>query len=115
MLRDELLNFVGAVERDDWRVEFWNESGSRKQCLHDLRNWHDDVKTIIRNINTPYKWALLGREPLDHYAQALVCVIGEAAHSTAPFLVQGADMALDAVVIAPCLDMSGASAALRRY
>jgi salicylate hydroxylase len=57
--RGELLNFVGVVEREDWRVESWNEPGSREECLRDLANWHEDVKTIIRNIDTPYKWALL--------------------------------------------------------
>jgi salicylate hydroxylase len=105
--RGEILNFVGVVERDDWRVESWNEPGSREECLQDLANWHEDVKTIIRNIDTPYKWALLGREPLDHYARGRVCVMGDAAHPTLPFLAQGANMALeDAAVIARCLDLS---------
>jgi len=114
--RGELLNFVGVVERDDWRVESWNEPGSREECLRDLGGWHEDVKTIIRNIDTPYKWALLGREPLAHYAQGRVCVMGDAAHPTLPFLAQGANMALeDAVVIARCLDTSDAPDALRRY
>jgi len=115
--RGELLNFVGVVEREDWRVESWNQPGSREECLHDLANWHEDVKTIIRNIDTPYKWALLGREPLEHYAQGRVCVMGDAAHPTLPFLAQGANMALeDAVVIARCLDLSdGPEEALRRY
>jgi salicylate hydroxylase len=115
--RGEILNFVGVVERDDWRVESWNEPGSREECLRDLANWHEDVKTIIRAIDTPYKWALLGREPLDHYARGRVCVMGDAAHPTLPFLAQGANMALeDAVVIARCLDLSGdPEDALRRY
>jgi salicylate hydroxylase len=115
--RGELLNFVGVVERDDWRVESWNEPGSREECLRDLANWHEDVKTIIRNIDTPYKWALLGREPLDHYAQGRVCVMGDAAHPTLPFLAQGANMALeDAVVIARCLDLCDRPEdALHRY
>jgi salicylate hydroxylase len=114
--RGEILNFVGVVERDDWRVESWNEPGSREECLRDLANWHEDVKTIIRNIDTPYKWALLGREPLDHYAQGRVCVMGDAAHPTLPFLAQGANMALeDAVVIARCLDLADVPDALRRY
>jgi salicylate hydroxylase len=114
--RGELLNFVGVVERDDWRVESWNEPGSREECLRDLDNWHEDVKTIIRNIDTPYKWALLGREPLDHYAQGRVCVMGDAAHPTLPFLAQGANMALeDAVVIARCLDLSDVPRGLTRY
>lgn len=114
--RGELLNFVGVVERDDWRVESWNEPGTTEECLHDLRNWHDDVKTIIRNIDVPYKWALLGREPLDHYASGRVCVMGDAAHPTLPFLAQGANMALeDAAIIARCLDMASPAEALARY
>jgi salicylate hydroxylase len=115
--RGDLLNFVGVVERDDWRVESWNEPGSREECLRDLDSWHDDVKTIIRNIDTPYKWALLGRDPLDHYTQGRVCLMGDAAHPTLPFLAQGANMALeDAMVIARCVDLAGDVAeALRRY
>jgi len=114
--RGEILNFVGVVERDDWRVESWTIPGSREECLRDLSAWHEDVKTIIRNIDTPYKWALLGREPLEHYAQGRVCVMGDAAHPTLPFLAQGANMALeDAVVIARCLDMDPVAQALQRY
>ena len=114
--RGEILNFVGVVERDDWQVESWTVEGSRHECLHDLRDWHDDVKTIIRNIDTPYKWALLGREPLDHFAQGRVCVMGDAAHPTLPFLAQGANMALeDAIILARCLDAFDVPTALRRY
>ena len=114
--RGEILNFVGAVERDDWQTESWNELGTQDECLRDLADWHEDVKTIIRNIDTPYKWALLQREPLDHYAQGRVCVMGDAAHPTLPFLAQGANMALeDAVVIARCLDSFSIPDALRRY
>lgn len=114
--RGELLNFVGVVERSDWKVESWNEPGSREECLNDLRNWHEDVKTIIRNIDVPYKWALLGREPLASFAQGRACVMGDAAHPTLPFLAQGANMALeDAAVIARCLDMAPPAEALRHY
>jgi salicylate hydroxylase len=114
--RGEILNFVGVVERDDWRVESWNVPGSREECLLDLANWHDDVKTIIRNIDTPFKWALLSREPLSQFAQGRVCVMGDAAHPTLPFLAQGANMALeDAAVLSRCLESGDIPAALRRY
>jgi salicylate hydroxylase len=115
--RGEILNFVAVVERDDWQVESWTEPGTTEECLRDLAPWHDDVKTIIRNIDIPFKWALLGREPLDHFAEGRVCVMGDAAHPTLPFLAQGANMALeDAIIIARCLDQFGdVSEALRHY
>lgn len=103
--RGTLLNFVGVVERDDWQVESWTEPGTREECLRDLGHWHEEVRTIIRAIDTPFKWALLGRDPLDHFSQGRVCVLGDAAHPTLPFLAQGANMALeDAAVLARCLD-----------
>ena len=52
--RGEFLNFVGAVERDDWLVESWTEAGTRDECARDLARWHEDVQTIIRNIDVPY-------------------------------------------------------------
>jgi len=115
--RGEILNFVGVVERDDWHLESWTEAGTTEECLHDLGQWHDDVKTIIRNIDIPYKWGLLKREPLDHFAEGLVCVMGDAAHPTLPFLAQGANMALeDAMIIARCLDtFDDLPEALRHY
>jgi salicylate hydroxylase len=114
--RGEILNFVGVVERNDWQVESWTEPGTHAECLRDLDAWHDDVKTIIRSVDTLFKWALLGRDPLDHYAKGRVCLMGDAAHPTLPFLAQGANMALeDAVVIARCLDMDPVPQALARY
>ena len=114
--RGELLNFVGAVERDDWQVESWTEAGTPDECLRDLARWHDDVRTIIRNIETPFKWALLGRDPLPHFAQGRVCLLGDAAHPTLPFLAQGANMALeDAAVIARCLEALPVHDALRCF
>jgi salicylate hydroxylase len=115
--RGELLNFVGVVETKEWIPESWTEAGTREECLRDLGRWHQDIHTIIHNIDVPYKWALLGREPLDHFAQGRVCVMGDAAHPTLPFLAQGANMALeDAIVLARLLDEGGdVPAALVRY
>ncbi len=114
----KLLNFVGIVERGDWLRESWTERGSRDECARDFRGWNDDVQTLIGLLDTPYKWALMGREPLARWGQGRVTMLGDAAHPTLPFLAQGACMAIeDAVVLARCLQGHGhdPAAALRRY
>jgi salicylate hydroxylase len=100
----ELMNVVGIVERGDWRGESWNEPGSHEELLQDFGRWHEDVRTLMNHIDQPYKWALLGREPRRGWAQGAVCLVGDAAHPTLPFLAQGANMALeDAAVMGRCL------------
>jgi salicylate hydroxylase len=99
-----LMNFVGTAERDDWRVESWTERGTTDEALNDFRGWNEDVQTLIRNIETPYKWALLGREPLEQWTVGRVTLLGDAAHPTLPMMAQGANMAIeDGVVLARCL------------
>ncbi len=100
-----LLNFVGTTERDDWRVESWTERGTTDEALRDFAGWHEDIHTIIRNIDEPYKWALLGREPLARWSLGRVTLLGDAAHPTLPMMAQGANMAIeDGVVLARSLD-----------
>jgi salicylate hydroxylase len=101
--RGEIFNFVGIVERD-WRVESWTQKGSRADCAADFAGWHGDIHAIIRNIDQPYKWALLGRTPLARFSRGRATLIGDAAHPTLPMLAQGANMAIeDGIVLARCV------------
>ena len=113
----ELLNFVGAIERENWPVESWTEAGTHEECLADFVGWHEDIQTIVRNMDVPYKWALLGRDPLPSYVRERVVLMGDAAHPTLPFMAQGANMAIeDGVVLARCLeDDEDVVGALQRY
>ncbi|HEY9222827.1 MAG TPA: FAD-dependent monooxygenase [Variovorax sp.] len=102
--RGELVNFVGIVERDDWTVESWNTAGTTSECLSDFSGWHADVHTLIENIETPFKWALMQREPMPTWSVGHVTLLGDACHPTLPFLAQGAAMAIeDGAVLARCL------------
>jgi salicylate hydroxylase len=115
--RAELLNFAGLVERDDWRVESWIEEGSTEECVRDFSGWHEDIHFLIRNIQTPFKFALFLREPLQRWSVGRVSLLGDACHATTPYLGQGLNMALeDAIVLARCLDaVDDPAAALVRY
>jgi len=90
-----LVNFVGIVERDHWQLESWTEQGTVDECLHDFSAWHDEVHTLIRSVDIPYKWALMVREPMACWTSGRVALLGDACHPTLPFLAQGAAMAIE--------------------
>jgi salicylate hydroxylase len=115
--RGELLNFVTAIERDDWLVESWSEAGTVAECRRDFARWHEDVLAIVDAIDIPYKWAMLGREPLPHWSVGRVSLLGDACHPTLPFLAQGANMAIeDGMVLARCIvAYADIAEALHRY
>jgi salicylate hydroxylase len=99
-----LMNVVGIIEREGWRSESWTERGAHAELLQDFGHWHADVCELMSAIEQPFKWALLGRAPQTGWAQGNICLLGDAAHPTLPFLAQGANMAIeDAAVMARCL------------
>jgi salicylate hydroxylase len=116
LCKGTVLNFVGIIERESWPIESWTERGSTEECLECFKGWNQEIHTIIRRLDVPYKWALLGREPLQHFCTKRVALLGDAAHPTLPFLAQGANMAIeDGIVLARCLERHAPADALYRY
>ena len=103
--RGEIMNFISFVERDDWQVESWVTQGTSDELANDFKGWHEDVHTIIRNIETPFKWAMMVRGPMPRWSMDRVTLMGDACHPTLPFLGQGGVMAVeDGYVLAACLE-----------
>jgi salicylate hydroxylase len=115
--RGELMNFVGAIEGNRWEIESWSEKGDTQECLDDFKGWHDDIHTLIKAIDTPYKWVLKMRDPMPKWSVGRVTLLGDACHPMLPFLAQGAGMALeDGYVLARCLQSySSVPLALEHY
>jgi salicylate hydroxylase len=114
----ELLNLLAIVERDDWQVESWTVQGTTDELANDFPGWHPDVQAIIRNIETPFKWALMVRGPMPQWSEGRVTLLGDACHPTLPFLGQGGVMAIeDSYVIAACLKkhFTEPASAMARY
>ncbi|EUB98978.1 Salicylate 1-monooxygenase [Rhizobium sp. CF080] len=100
----KLMNYVSVVERSNWQVESWSVAGTTEECLADYQGWHEDIHTLIKAIDVPYKWALMLRPPMDDWTRGRVTLLGDACHPTLPFLAQGAVMAIeDGFVLARAL------------
>ena len=111
-----LMNFVGALERADWQIESWSARGTKEEIAADFRGWHEDIQAFVAGIETPYKWALMVRAPLQRWTVGRVTLLGDAAHSMLPFLAQGAIMAIeDGYVLARCLAQFGLEEGLKHY
>jgi salicylate hydroxylase len=116
--RGELMNFVGIVERGDWRIESWSTRGSTEECAADFAGWHEDVHRLIRATPSLYKWALIVREPMQRWSAGPVTLLGDACHPTLPMLAQGAVMAIeDGFILARCFERwpDNVATALYRY
>jgi salicylate hydroxylase len=114
----QLINFVGAVEGNRWEVESWSEKGTHEECLSDFKGWNEEVHALIKAIETPYKWVLKVRDPMETWTRGKVTLLGDACHPTLPFLAQGAAMAIeDGYILARALEKYAGDPerALQRY
>ena len=112
-----LMNFVGVRERSDWQVESWSVRGTTEEFRKDFAGWNEDIQLMIDAVDVPYKWALMTRAPLPQWTMGRVSLLGDACHSTLPFLAQGAVMAIeDGFILARALAAhNDAATALKRY
>ena len=105
-----LTNFVGVVERDDWRQEGWTVRGNLEDLQSDFQNWHPTIAQIIKSVapDQLFRWALFDRAPLKTWVDGHAALLGDAAHPMLPFLAQGAAMAVeDSWVIAREISQKG--------
>lgn len=102
-----LVSFTGIVEKQGWYKESWTEQGSVEECHADFKGWHEDVHSLIDQLETPLRWAMMLRDPLTNWTNHRVTLLGDAAHPTLPFLAQGAAMAIeDGCVLARAIEAS---------
>jgi len=116
--RQELVNFVAAVEQDSWTRESWTDRGDIREALTAFEGWHPQVRTILGAVDETYIWGLFDRAPLEQWSVGRVTLLGDACHPMLPFMAQGAAQAIeDGATLAGCLADTGTDIAsrLRHY
>lgn len=107
-LRDkQLANFVGVVEHEHWHEDSWVSQAPWSELKQDFSGWHDSVQSIINVMDKDqcYRWGLFNHAPFNNWSSQRVTLLGDAAHSTLPFMASGAAMAIeDARILQRSLD-----------
>jgi salicylate hydroxylase len=114
----ELLNFVGCVEKPEWRETGWAVRAPWQDLKDDYAGWHPDVQTMIDAADREacYCWALNNRPRLPYWSTGRVTLLGDAAHPTLPYMAQGAVMAIeDGAVLRRALEQADIPTALKLY
>lgn len=117
--KQKLLNMVGVVEDQFWTNESWVETSPWEKLRDDFSGWHpmvDQVISAVRNQDC-FRWALYDHRPLKRWSSNRVTLLGDAAHSTLPFMASGAAMAIeDARILQRSIDQTHhLSAGLQLY
>jgi 2-polyprenyl-6-methoxyphenol hydroxylase-like FAD-dependent oxidoreductase len=106
------LNYVAPVPAEHWDEESWTATGSVGTLLDALSDFVPPVRRIVERTDTVMCSALYDRDPLPHWTDGRLTLLGDAAHPMLPFMASGAAMAIeDAVVLTRCFDTVGAAGA----
>lgn len=114
--QEQLVNFVGVVpqvgfmsDADSRYGRSWVEKAPWTDLKADFEGWHPSVQALINAVDKDrcYRWALHDHRPFDNWSSERVTLLGDAAHSTLPYMASGAAMAIeDGRVLQRALDQA---------
>ena len=106
-LRAGTLFNVVAVFRTSTYAERGDTAGYRAELDRTYSGSHPIMKGLLAMMDLERRWAISDRDPIRHWSQGRVTLLGDAAHPTLQSLAQGACMAVeDAVTVAECIEQA---------
>ncbi|MEM9263747.1 MAG: FAD-dependent monooxygenase, partial [Pseudomonadota bacterium] len=103
-LADGSRNIVAVEERKDWAEDGWHHTDDSGDLHRAFSGFCDEAQELISAVTSPSVWGLFKRPVTAKWYKGKMVLVGDAAHTTLPFLGQGANMALeDAWILAYAL------------
>ncbi|MGB1386403.1 MAG: flavin-dependent oxidoreductase [Ilumatobacteraceae bacterium] len=106
----QLVNFIAEYRTDDRELlerEDWNRAGNLDDFAPRFDDWVFDwldIPQLLRAAPGTFLFPMVDRDPLDHWTEGRVTLIGDAAHPMYPIGSNGASQGiLDARVLAGCI------------
>jgi 2-polyprenyl-6-methoxyphenol hydroxylase-like FAD-dependent oxidoreductase len=115
----QLVNWVAELAAPMRHEQDWNRPGRIEDFIGPFADWHFDwldVPALIRAAGQVLEYPGVDSDPLDHWTQGRVTLLGDAAHPMVPRGSNGAAQAIiDASTLAAQLAETDPVTALRRY
>ena len=113
------IYFVTSQPEPGFNLESWSATGDVEVLREAFEAFHPEARAVIDAAPDVHKRPLVDRDPLQHWIDGRVALLGDASHPMTPYMAQGAAMAIeDGAILARCLaglDRDGVEAGLRRY
>jgi salicylate hydroxylase len=101
--RGAAVNIVAIVE-ETWDKRGWSAVGDPAEIVRRFAGWATPARSLIAAAISWQKYAIVTVDPRGPWTSSRIALLGDAPHAMAPFLAQGAAMAIeDAAVLADCL------------
>ena len=110
---ETLLNWIAELRPDSAHVDKsdWNQKADASAFLPEFEDWRFaglDVPAIVSRAEGIWEYPMVDRDPLPHWVDDRVALIGDAAHAMFPHGSGGASQAIvDTRVLGACLQKHG--------